>query len=197
MKTATENIKNNEMLPPPKLFLTREFLIWLWYESENHKSGLTLKGKGKSKYKVNFWIEDKIIFEASAENSMRQTFLGGMPSKSAEVALALKSGKLVSELRLGIDVASFGIFYLCLNCKDLSLKSLKMPEMQASDNQNLDDEISYDLRLEQMVAISEIVDGLFEFFLTERLSSDWNSKKLKDITKWIHQRITGRNQLLN
>lgn len=195
----TDEIKEVLELSEAKRFLAREFLTWLWYESETKKEPFSIKSSDKSAGKLicDIWVDDKIVFEASGMNAMKQTFIGGVPSQSKEVALALQTGKNIGELRVGLHVDGMGDFHFNLAGSDLSIRSLRLPEIRQLENLEETDGALYILRLEQIATVSDIIDGLFGIFLGERVKTDWSATKMKDIKSWVHQRTVAHSSSVN
>lgn len=183
-------------LAEAKLFLAGEFLLWLWYTAET--SGpmeLSSLHSARTAITIDVWVRDKIVFEASKLNAMKQSFTGGLPSQSPEVALALKSGKKVGELRLGVDVAGHGEFRFSLSSGDMAMRSLKLPDID-DDLPEIDGGL-YPVRVQQLELISDIFDRLFYKFLKQRTAPDWKETLGKDLHAWIQSRDSGSDGFIN
>lgn len=183
-------------LTEAKLFLAGEFLLWLWYTAET-SGPMELRALQSSRepIAIDLWVRDKIVFEASKLNAMKQSFTGGLPSQSPEVALALKSGKKVGELRLGVDVEGHGEFRFGLASGDMALRSLKLPDID-DDLPEIDGGL-YPVRVQQLELISDIFDRLFYKFLLQRTAPDWKENLWKDLHTWIQSRDSGSDGFIN
>lgn len=183
-------------LTEAKVFLAGEFLLWLWFTAETHgPMELASLQSSRQPVTIDLWVRDKIVFEASKLNAMKQSFTGGLPSQSPEVALALKSGKKVGELRLGVDVEGHGEFRFGLSSGDMALRSLKLPDID-DDLPEIDGGL-YPVRIQQLELISDIFDRLFYQFLLQRTAPDWKDNLWKDLREWIQKRDSGSDGLLN
>ena len=92
-----------------KRFLGRDFLTWLWYQAETRKSPVSIDSQTlEEKLKVDFWVDDRAILEATEGSDVHEHVLKGYKqSQSAEATAALMSGKTVKELKLGLNVKNF------------------------------------------------------------------------------------------
>jgi hypothetical protein len=183
-------VENLVAISKAKVFLSREFLVWLWYVAETKSEGLELKSvhtAGQKKYDVQVWIDDKAVFEALDGNLQVCALKGGDPVSSPEADVALKSGKLLKEVRLGLRVEGVGDYRVVLGGAGLPFKSLVLPQ-----NEDVLEEVSEDdlliRRLGLMQIFHAVFDSLFKTFLDERISKKWDEEICQNIRDWIAER---------
>src|SRR5689334_1046460 len=68
-------------------FVGREFLLWLWFESEVFEATLTTEKHGA----FGLWIENQLLLSSGKESTRIK---GGTPAGSREAKEALLAGKL-------------------------------------------------------------------------------------------------------
>ena len=168
-----------------KLFINKDYLLWLWFIAENHKSISCLKTKDSKGLKINIWIDNKIVFYDSLGQGHESHLKGGTPSHSLESTIALKNGKVIKEIRLGIQIDGVGEYTFSLQMNNLNPKNIILPS-HSSNTENSEQDL-IDLRLYQIEILYQILDEVFSQFLKERSSSNWKEKFLL-IKAWISSR---------
>lgn len=186
-----EAIKPWMDLMQAKTFLAGDFLLWLWYfaESPNNPSDLDLP---QGKTQVKLWVEDRLVLESHDNKGQIHTFKGGEPSRTLEAEFALKSGKVVKELRLGMHVDPFGDFISVLTAKDLSPKSIYLP---SSNGDGPKASLGLAFRLQMTDLYVSVLDALFLKFLDVRADKDWREKELPAIREWVQARGQAESHL--
>jgi hypothetical protein len=167
-----------------KAFLAGDFLLWLWYfaESKDNPVELSLASRG-GKLLTKIWIEDRLVLESLDSKAHSHTLKGGEPSRSSEAESALRSGKAVKELRLGMHIDPYGDFLVLLSSKDLSPKSVILPGKDSEGSR-----LSLAYRLQMTDIMVEALDALFSIFLDVRTGDGWRKTKLPAIQDWIKSR---------
>lgn len=175
-------------LPLTKHFLTREFLLWLWYQADvTQKFKITLPRQKKQRT-IEIWIDDRILLESVNSKGHESLMRGGDPSHSHEATTSLKSGKTVKELKLGLRLSNIGDFTCILNRNNLTPKSLTIPDATKNDAYEDDKRSLIEIRLDLAQTFTDCLDGLFLMFIKERSDPKWDTKQLKDIQQWIKSR---------
>jgi hypothetical protein len=189
-----EHIEQLTTLAKAKGFLGREFLTWLWYVADTTKapikvSPLTTDGGDKT-FSVDLWVDDRMVLESTAAMAHQSNMKGGDPSKSREADVALKSGKTVRELKLGMNVKGIGEFTAMLGADDLNPRGLKLPNPDKPENLADPDDLPLVTRLKYTEAFLAVLDGLFGEFLGHRTNKKWDDGKgeLAAIRDWIKER---------
>jgi len=181
----------NNLVPPETLvdiasakgFLGREFLTWLWYAAESQTETLSFDVDGLV-VETRIWVDDRMVLESS--NLGVHTIKGGRPGQSAEAAVALQSGKVVSELRFGLDIAGWGAFTATVDHRDLNPRSLKLPIDDPDQVLSLGaDESTLERRLKLTQVFFTVFDELFRHYLELRLNDTWEEKEHEALKTWI------------
>jgi hypothetical protein len=191
MASATKEKEQIEAIKPwvdlmqAKTFLAGDFLLWLWYFSESAQNPLELNLSRQGKTMVKLWVEDRLVLESHDNKAQVHTFKGGEPSRSLEAEFSLKSGKVVRELRLGIHIDPFGDFLSVLSAKDLSPKSIYLPN---HTQEGAPAPLGLAFRMQMTDVYLEALDGLFLKFLEIRADAQWRDRELPAIRQWIQAR---------
>ncbi len=186
MSTET-HVEKLVHLSKAKSFLGSEFLTWLWHLSETNSNQLFVKDSEGQSHEASIWVDDRVSLESTTSIAHSQTLRGGEPSKSAEAAAALESGKSVKELKLGLSIMDVGDFIATLDATSLSPRSLTLPVL-LDDKITEDRASSVEARLEQTQLYLDAIDDLFATFLEQRVESKWESEKVSDLREWIKER---------
>ena len=169
-----------------KAFLGREFLTWLWYVAESRTDTLPL-ASGDERFDVRLWVDDRMVLEANDAGT--HALRGGRPGQSPEAAVAMRNGKSVTDIRIGIDIAGWGAFTATLDHRDLMPRALRLP---VDDPDQMDDAASDEAPMERRLHLTGIflavLDALFSEFLDLRMSDTWPEDGLKPIRSWIQER---------
>ena len=170
-----------------KSFLGREFLTWLWFQSEKVEIPFKTNTPAGKEASFDLWVDDRVVLESSGSKAHTHTLKGGDPSQSIEAAAALKSGKTVSEIKIGISVEGYGDYTCVLNYQDLSPRSIQLPEV--TEEEDLLQNVSpVAVRLELTRCLLNALDCLFVHFLEQRVGEKWEAGKVEDIRSWIREK---------
>jgi hypothetical protein len=153
-------------------FVGREFLVWLWFESELFESRFDLKGFGPSE----IWLEGQITLVQEKEQSRLK---GATPSAAPEAHEALRQGKLPTQARVRVARGELEYAFL-FNADTLGLSAMKIPGVMKEET----DEQFY----ERMYLIEELeaqFSVLYGDFLALRLSTAWDSVVAPGIRAWV------------
>ena len=169
-----------------KTFLGQEFLTWLWCRSESQEP-LTLE-QGRP---VEIIIGDRMVLGPVAGREGARVTVRGRESSLAEAREALRRGKLVESLRLGLELGGEE-FWLTLRAADLGVSSLKLPtptppEPLPGREPGLDRD---GMVLERVALIGQVlaaVQQLFALFLEERLARPQEEGAARRLRDWIWQ----------
>ncbi len=191
MNTGSNHVDQLTTVTKSKAFLGREFLTWLWYVSETSKDPHLASVSSGSEVEFQIWVDDRIVLESGNTNAHQSVMKGGDPSQSGEASVALQSGKMVRELKLGVHLKELGDFTANLHCDDLSPRSLKLPSPGSADEGKVD-AIPVITRLRHTQLFVDILDHLFKRFLDLRTQKEWESMHLLHIRDWVKQKSSGR-----
>jgi hypothetical protein len=175
-----------------KAFLGQEFLTWLWFFAETEAGEFEIKTENRKSIKSRVWLEDRVSLSTKVGLSHDHVIKGGNPSTCQEAGLALRLGKTVQELRIGLELEDLGSYSLVLNAADLSPRSIVLPEPQ-EDNE----ESPLEQRLDAISLLSLGLNSLTKKFLSERAEKVWDNNRLESIRTWIKTRSKGRDGVIH
>lgn len=160
------------------LFLGREFLLWLWYTSEEKGGVFQLTDSDEE---VELFIDDRLLLEPLYGQGNRHLLSGLEPATAPEAALALQTNKLPTEAKIKV-IQEARAWSFTLRGDDLLPRSLKIPDVLSAQ----DDDRLYE-RLYLLEEIERILAALFALFLDIRLDDSWPATQDK-IKEWIEQK---------
>jgi hypothetical protein len=108
-------------------FVGREFLLWLWFESELFEGNLQTEEHGS----FGFWVERQIVLTSGKEGTRIK---GSQPAAGREAKESLRRGKLPESAGFRIVVGSEESSFT-LKAEQLGIAGLKLPTLlgQAED----------------------------------------------------------------
>lgn len=157
-------------------FLGREFLTWLWFESEVFDERFTIEGFGD----CELWLERQITLEATTEVGKEKSRLSGhAPSGTPEAREALRQGKLPIQARLGVrrDEQEFA---LVLDADTLGLSGVKIPALIKGEGED-----PFYERISLVEEIERAIESLYRDFVVLRLRDEWARLALPAMRAWI------------
>ncbi len=158
--------------------LGREFLTWLWYESERRDAFVTGEG---SHFVLSF--EKKISVEGGEGETLQSATVSGQGSEMSEAMAGLRTGKKVSKAYLKI-AADQEEWTLTLSAKDFAVSSLKTPKVEGQTDEGEDPDALF---LEKVYLVEKAlgyIDELYQRFLELRLSPKWK-EATASMREWI------------
>lgn len=158
MTDLVERIERNR-------FVGREFLLWLWFESEVFETNLAPTGIGR----CALWIETRLALSFEKDESLLKS---ASPASSPEAKEALRQGKLPREAKLRLTSGDRE-FAFVLKGDTLGLSGVAIP----AELKNKDDEL-HEVFYERMRLLEELeatLEALWSDFLTLRLSEAWEA----------------------
>ncbi len=159
-------------------YLGKEFLTWLWYQSDKNE-GLVRLGSGGPAIQV--WFSDRIVLSGASEEAERITIKAVEPSTNREARTALQRGKQVEQARITI-VREQREWTLTISGEELALASIKIPALLTKE---ADDQFSE--RLHLLDVLDEMVVTMFGAFMELRTDeSVWPAER-DGMSEWIKQ----------
>lgn len=167
MKDLSDLIEHNR-------FVGREFLLWLWFESELFEANL----RPSAADPCSLWIETRLALAFERDDALLKS---ATPSSSPEAKQALRQGKLPREARLRIVLGDRE--YGCLYKADtLALSSVALPtELGKKDEVH---EVFYE-RMRLLEELEAVFEALWSDFLAMRLGPAY-PKLLGMWRAWAH-----------
>lgn len=156
----------------------REFLLWLWYESERN-NGLFRLPDGKA---VELWLGGRLALESAEGRTASDLTWRGDASEHDDARWALSSGRRIrrAEYLLHMDQQEWRFI---LDSDSLDLHSLKIPRPERDGEEH-----PQALALERLClveAVTRTVEKLFSQFLERRMSPEWEKTAEPGIRKWL------------
>jgi hypothetical protein len=153
-------------------FLGREFLVFLWFESELFDGQIPLEGFGPCELRLESWI-------TLACDKEQARLKGATPAAEPEAHQALRQGKLPSQARLRVTAGDL-TFVLAFNADTLAIASVKIPSVV---KQEADDQF-YE-RMYLVEELESLMAALYAKFVAVRLSTAWEEQVLPAIRAWV------------
>jgi hypothetical protein len=163
--------------PTPVLpHLASEFLLFLWWSSENPSSPLDL---GEEIGSVDLWVDTRISFKTPGESKAAAVLTGENPSAALEARAAVAGGKVPQELRFGIRRGE-NEFFVTLRAPSLDFVAVQLPQVVQGGGE----EALYD-RMFLFEDLLRIVRAMFVAFSHRRAGPEWEAKVLPALRAWI------------
>jgi len=156
-------------------FMGREFVVWLWFESEIQETNLHPTGVDP----VSMWLEAQITLVLEKEESRLK---GAIPASSPEAKEALRQGKLPKEAKMRL-VRGEREYTWTLKADSLGLAGLKLPtQLKKNDEKH---EVFYE-RMMLLEDLDATLAALYADFVRLRLSDVWDSAVVPEMDRWAH-----------
>lgn len=161
-----------------KAFLGREFLTWLWYQTEQGSGVFEHEGG-----QIGVVFDDYLAFVSDEEDAQETAVRKGHPARCVEAWTALLAGKKLSKARIQFAQGERSWSTL-LKGDGLSASATKLPdpEVEAGD----------DLVLARLTDLEDgfaLLDAMFAEFLAFRLSDAWPGFS-NDCLTWARQKVS-------
>jgi len=153
-------------------FLGREFLVFLWFESEVFDGQIPVDGFGPCELRLENWI----TLSCDKEQARLK---GVMPSADPEAHQALRQGKLPAQARLRLTVGELE-YAFAFQADTLALAAVKIPSVVKDE---ADDQF-YE-RMYLVEELESLVAALYAKFIAIRLSPAWELQVLPAIQAWV------------
>lgn len=183
-------------------FVGREFLLWLWLESELFDATLETKEHGQ----FGLWLEGRLVLNEGKESTVIK---GVLPAAHREAKEALLRGKTVD--RAGLHL-SFGDHECTFTLRGDTLgiaglvpprkpkeeepaavvleqpKRRRAPRKREAEDEMAVGEIAHETFFERMRFTGEVealLTALYRDFLTLRLSPTWDTAIVPTLERWV------------
>ncbi len=156
-------------------FMGREFVVWLWFESEMQETNLHPTGADP----LSMWLEAQITLVLEKEESRLK---GAIPASSPEAKEALRQGKLPKEAKMRL-VRGDREYAWTLKADSLWLSGLKLPtQLKKNDEKH---EVFYE-RMMLLEDLETSLSALFADFVRLRLAEPWDDDVVPMMQRWAH-----------
>lgn len=162
-------------------FLGEEFLTWLWFKSETGAG--TFQAQDGTEIGVTL---DDFLALGGEEDAPEQILRRGLPTRSPEATVSLKSGKRV--LRARLILASGGEQWgLTLDGHRFAFGAVRTERSEDPDEIVEARDLA---RMESFARIAELIDELYRIFLGERVRPQFQRETLQAMRGWVRARDT-------
>lgn len=181
-------------------FVGREFLLWLWFESELFDATLRTEAHGS----FGFWLEKRLALSIEKRSTR---IAGPSPGFGREAKEALLAGQLPESAGIRIALRETETGFV-LKAEGLSIGGLKLatvldrkeerePELvremkgghrakKKGKQRDADDDAHerFYERMQLTAEIEEIIEALYSDFRALRLSASWNDQVVPFLQAW-------------
>lgn len=157
-------------------FLGREFLLWLWWQSEESDGVLELPG-GES---CALWLDEQLtLAQSTVLERIESKLKGGTPSLTPEAKEALRQGKLPTRAKIRLDRGpqQWGFVF---DADAFTISSVAIPALITEEGE----ERFYE-RMQLIEELEAMLGGLFERFARLRASPAWEREALPALRAWV------------
>lgn len=161
------------------LTIGREFLTWLWFKSEERSGAIAVPELGE----CNVAFIRRLVLESGDGEYAETVVCQGMHSDLKEGREALRQGKKISaaRLRLNHDQTEWEFTF---KADRFHFQSMKLPTLPEDEGEEIDREGQVLERIYLMERAAEVMDRLFESFLSLRQTSGWEAERPR-MERWI------------
>ena len=163
--------------PQAKDFFGNEFLMWLWWTSEN---GGGVGGANNSP--ISLVIDKSLDLDCTFGITGRDSLRGDGPHRMPEARHALRTGKAPRKLGLVLDASQ--PFMLTLAGESLAVSGLQLPDAEDADSPRT----LFEERINALRDFGSALDAMFDAFLNVRAGGDWPGVTSK-IREWIGRNV--------
>lgn len=155
-------------------FLGNEYLLWLWWLCDTERETIKLSDDSEAV----LMLARTLTLECPRGQTGHETISSEGPTRLPEARRAIQSGKMPRGV--GITVVRNGDQYeYKLVAETLGITGLKLPNTNEEEER-----AQLEARADQLRAVIETNDLLFEAFVKVRTSAEW-AKELKAMQKWL------------
>ncbi|HET9952913.1 MAG TPA: recombination-associated protein RdgC [Polyangiaceae bacterium] len=156
-------------------FLGPEFLLWLWLRAELTQGPFSLGEHGE--YEV--WLDRQITLQSALDANERVTVRGSAPSDSSEAREAVKAQKFPVRARVVMQ-STEPEFACVLDALRYALATAQVPAVLTQEPEQ-----AFLERMELLLRLFAILDGLYAQFLQDRLSDTWSRGYEPALVAWF------------
>ncbi|MCI5147078.1 MAG: hypothetical protein D3923_16525, partial [Candidatus Electrothrix sp. AR3] len=167
-----------------KRFVGQEFLIWLWFSSEERGGSVELPGKGD----IMVIFEKHMLLEYGEGPESEKLICRGVQTELKEARAGLALGKKPEQARIKIGSDEYE-FSFTLTAATMEFRSMKLPKTAGAGDGDGDDRESLEGQILERISLFEegieMVNELFRLFITLRTSNGWADELVK-MRHWIN-----------
>ncbi|MBN2468681.1 MAG: hypothetical protein JXD19_11080 [Deltaproteobacteria bacterium] len=160
-------------------FLGFEFLTWLWFLIDNDQETIKKTVPGEA----SLAIGNRIVLVNTRKDAVETVLIKGEEADLQEGIVAMRKGAVVAEVNLsyrnGDQEWRFTLKGESLGVSDLVPPATAPPESpEDAEGVFLEKVYLYE-------SVLALIDKIFQHFIKERVSPDWNRTMVPRIRKWI------------
>ena len=161
----------------PQDFLGNLFLFWLWWQCDRNE-GMVETSEGE----VSLVIDKVLDLECAWGLSGRTSLRGDMPTRRAETARAVQSGKWPR--KIGLTLSQFDRVWECtLQGDRFEVSGLKLPKPEDKPQSW---RLVVEERLDSFATFDAALMSLYRAFVEERCSRSWPTRRA-ELRAWISE----------
>lgn len=167
-------------------FLGREFLAWLWFESEVFEGKFKASDSRDKKFgDCEISLGSSITLETvdPGVSQQRNVLTGVDPCSTPEAYEALRQGKLPTKAAIAVFRGDQS-FKFTFDADSFGMSSLKLPALLRGEGDD-----PFFERISLIEEIEGLFDGLFQTFLHLRLGRSWGSNIVPAMRDWMRGEV--------
>jgi len=157
-----------------KRYVGREFLVWLWFESEIFDGQFQVEGFGP----CEIHLEGQLSLTQEKEHARLK---GVAPSATPEAHEALRQGKLPAQARVRLTRGDLEYAFV-FTAETLALSAVKIPDVVKEES----DEQFYE-RMYLVEDLEHMLGAVYARFVGLRLSVAWEATVVPAIRAWMNE----------
>jgi len=170
-----------------KRFFGQEFLVWLWFKSEERGGSIDLPGIGD----VLVVFEKHMLLEFGEGEASEKVICRGLQTELKEARAGLLMGKKPEQARIRLARGDYE-FSVTMTASTMEFRNVRLPKT-VGESEEGDDPESLEGRILERISLfeqlQELVNDLLRMYITVRTSDQW-ADELAGIRKWVHAGIT-------
>ena len=162
-------------------FLGREFLVWMWFESELFEAQMSAHNVGS----FELLLEKQITLESGGKKDREQCKLkGANPASGPEAREALRQGKTptIASLKLRKGEQEFAFVF---SADGFSIAGVKLPALLTEK----EDEPFYE-RISLLEDLENHIEALYADFSLLRSTDAWDKVVMPTLLRWVNDEET-------
>ena len=157
-------------------YLGEEFLTWLWFRIETDGGQFEV-----GRQQLDVILDDFIAFAPHETDETEQLLRKGLPTRTVEARAALQSGRRLRRAKL-LVARGEDEWSLVVDGPTMGLCAIKTPADSEDASSRTDRNAE---RIERFLDIHEMVYGLYELFLRDRLRPDYLTTSGEAQAQWM------------
>ena len=158
-------------------FLGRDFLVWLWFLTEQEESKFIVPDLGE----FELGIDGPLTLVAENFGAFESVLRKGLPTKSPEAHMALQAGKKLKSAQIMLGRAD-EFWTFTFDADNFIFKTLALPDGEALERVS-----KFEERMENLYTFQKAFFHLYKVFLTSMFGDD-SEENLAIVQSWVQSR---------